>query len=136
MPSAKELKDQLRALRKEHQKPVSRMSKRDCADEVERLKQMRETTPPVAAVPGLPHSERRKETSTAPTLKEHQEHPLTVPFAEKMKAAKAAKKAAVASGPKPDAAKEVKAKMPKKVGSPEPSKEQMMKMLQKMMAEE
>ena len=135
MPSAKELKDELRALRKEHQKPVSRMSKRDCADEVERLKHIRETTPAVSAVPGLPHSERRKETSTAPTLKEHQEHPLTVPFAEKMKAAKAAKKAAVASGPKPDAAKEVKAKMPKKAAS-EPSKEQMMKMLQKMMAEE
>ena len=136
MPSAKEIKDELRALRKEHQKPVSRMSKRDCADEVERLKQMRETTPPVASVPALPHSERKKETSTAPTLKAHQEHPLTVPFSEKMKAAKAAKKAAVASGPKPEGLKEVKAKMPKKVGGAEPSKEQMMKMLQKMMAEE
>lgn len=135
MPSAKEIKDELRALRKESQKPVSRMSKRDCAEEVERLKNMRETTPSVAAVPGVPHSERKQLTSTAPTLKAHQEHPLTVPFAEKMKAAKAAKKAAVASGPKPEAAKEVKAKMPKKAGS-EPSKEQMMKMLQKMMAEE
>jgi hypothetical protein len=136
MPSAKEIKDELRALRKEHQKPVSRMSKRDCADEVERLKHLRETTPNVAAVPALPHSQRKQETSTAPTLKEHQEHPLTVPFAEKMKAAKAAKKAAVASGPKPEGLKEVKAKMPKKVGGAEPSKEQMMKMLQKMMAEE
>jgi hypothetical protein len=51
MPSAKELRDELRMLRKESQKPVSKMKVGDCAKEIERLKGMREESPSVAATP-------------------------------------------------------------------------------------
>ena len=51
MPSAKELKDELRKLRKEHQKPVSKMRIADVASEIERLKGKREETPAVASTP-------------------------------------------------------------------------------------
>ena len=55
MPSAKDLKEELRALRKESQKPVSRMKVADIASEIQRLKGHREETPAVAAVPSVPH---------------------------------------------------------------------------------
>jgi len=51
MPSAKELKDELRKLRKETQKPVSRMRIADVASEIEKLKGKREETPLPAATP-------------------------------------------------------------------------------------
>lgn len=51
MPSAKELKDELRALRKENVKPVSRMKVADIAAEIQKLRGHREETPAVAAVP-------------------------------------------------------------------------------------
>ena len=51
MPNAKELKDELRKLRKESQKPVSKMRIADVASEIERLKGKREETPPVASTP-------------------------------------------------------------------------------------
>ena len=49
--SAKELRDELRALRKDSVKPVSRMRISDVASEIERLKGKREDTPLVAATP-------------------------------------------------------------------------------------
>jgi len=49
--SAAELKAELRALRKEHQKPVSKMRIADVASEIERLRDKRETSPPVASTP-------------------------------------------------------------------------------------
>ena len=51
MPGAKEMRDELRKLRKETMKPVSRMKMGDCAAEIERLKGKRESTPPVASTP-------------------------------------------------------------------------------------
>ena len=51
MPSAKELKDELRKLRKESVKPVSKMRIADVASEIERLKSKREDTPAVASTP-------------------------------------------------------------------------------------
>lgn len=51
MPSAKELKDELRKLRKESVKPVSKMRIADVASEIERLKAKREDTPLPAATP-------------------------------------------------------------------------------------
>ena len=52
--SAKEARDHLRELRKEHVRPVSKMQKRDVLEEIERLKVKRETTPPVASTPAAP----------------------------------------------------------------------------------
>ena len=54
MPSAAELKAELRALRKESVKPVSRMKVADVAAEIQKLKGHREETPAVAAVPSAP----------------------------------------------------------------------------------
>lgn len=51
MPSAKELRDELRALRKDSVKPVSRMRIADVSSEIERLKAKREETPSVASTP-------------------------------------------------------------------------------------
>lgn len=51
MPSAKELRDELRSLRKEKAKPVSKMRVTDVASEIERLKAVREDTPAVASTP-------------------------------------------------------------------------------------
>lgn len=52
MSSLSELRNELRELRKESMKPVSRMRKSDIASEIERMRGKRETTPPVASVPG------------------------------------------------------------------------------------
>lgn len=54
MPSAAELKAELRSLRKESVKPVSRMRVADIAAEIQKLKGHREETPAVAAVPSAP----------------------------------------------------------------------------------
>ena len=58
MPSAKELKDELRRLRKETQKPVSKMRVADVASELERLRNKREESAPVASTPA--HKEPKK----------------------------------------------------------------------------
>jgi len=50
--SLKDMRDELRALRKESVKPVSRMKKGDIAMELERLRGKREDTPPVASTVG------------------------------------------------------------------------------------
>ena len=55
MPSAKDLRDELRSLRKEHVKPISKLRVADIASEIQRLKGHREETPAVAAVPSVPH---------------------------------------------------------------------------------
>lgn len=51
MPSAKEMRDELRMLRKESLKPVSRMKVSDVSAELERMRGKRESTPPVASTP-------------------------------------------------------------------------------------
>jgi len=50
--SLKEMKDELRALRKEAVKPVSKLKKADVLSELERLREKRESVPPVAATLG------------------------------------------------------------------------------------
>lgn len=67
MPSAKELRDELRALRKDAVKPVSKMRKNDIAAEIEKLKVGREETPAVAAVPS---ASLKKSQSAVETIKE------------------------------------------------------------------
>jgi hypothetical protein len=114
--SVSELRKQLRELRKGTQKPVSKMSKMDCAMELERLKNHSATTPAVAQ---QSPSEKRPEKSTAPTLKKMQEHPLLTPAQEKMAAVRASKgkkaesSSASAEGQKKTTKKEMMAKMAK-----------------------
>ena len=67
MPSAKELRDELRALRKESVKPISKMRKGDISSEIERLKAGREETPAPAATPSAP---LKKSQSAVETIKE------------------------------------------------------------------
>ena len=57
--SLKDMRDELRALRKEHVKPVSRMKKGDISSEIEKLKAVRSDTPAVAAVPSAPLKKSR-----------------------------------------------------------------------------
>lgn len=52
MPSAKELRDELRALRKEAVRPISKMKKGDVSAEIEKLRKAREDTPLPAATAG------------------------------------------------------------------------------------
>ena len=59
--SAAELRAELRELRKEHVKPVSRMAKGDVAAEIQRLKVAREETPLPAATKGVGMSVSKKE---------------------------------------------------------------------------
>ena len=85
--SLAELRAELRALRKESVKPVSRMKKGDVSAELERLRKMREETPAPAAVPSVkskaPESAKKfikaaKETefphSQKPHLAQHHAH--------------------------------------------------------------
>ena len=111
--SVSELRKQLRELRKGTQKPVSKMSKMDCAMELERLKNHSATTPAVAQ---QSPSEKRPEKSTAPTLKKLQEHPQLTPAQERMaavRASKGKKAEAPAEGQKKTTKKEMMAKMAK-----------------------
>lgn len=67
MPSAKELRDELRALRKDSSKPISKMRKGDIAAEIEKLKMGREETPASAAVPS---GSLKKSQSAVESIKE------------------------------------------------------------------
>jgi hypothetical protein len=49
MSDLKSMREELRALRKDHVKPVSRMRKGDISSELNRLREMREETPAVAS---------------------------------------------------------------------------------------
>lgn len=53
MSSLAEMRAELKNLRKEHVKPVSRMKKGDISSELERLRCLRETTAAPAAVPSV-----------------------------------------------------------------------------------
>ena len=54
MTSLAEMRKELRDMRKETVKPVSRMKKGDIAGEIARMREKRETTPAPAAVPSAP----------------------------------------------------------------------------------
>jgi len=87
MPSAKELQAELRALRKDHVKPVSRMRVADISAEIQALKGHREETPAVAAVPSAPI---KKSRAAVENIKDA----VVTEFAMKPESAAKAKKAA------------------------------------------
>lgn len=106
---ADELRAELRALRKEHHKPISKMPKEDISKEIERLKGMREETPAAAAVPSAPP---RKQKAAVETIKEAK--------AAEFPVAPAPKKAAAAGSSKSKA----KAKLMKMLAAMESSDEE------------
>jgi hypothetical protein len=67
MPSAAELRAELRALRKQHVRPVSRMKVGDISSEIDKLRGMREETPAPAATPSAP---LRKSKAAVESVKE------------------------------------------------------------------
>jgi metal-dependent amidase/aminoacylase/carboxypeptidase family protein len=71
MPTAADLKAELRALRKNAMKPVSRMRVADVASEIQRLKGIREETPAVAAVPSAPNKKSRAAVETIQEAREN-----------------------------------------------------------------
>jgi len=71
MTTAKELQAELRALRKDHVRPVSRMKVADISAEIQRLKGHREETPAVAAVPSAPI---KKSKAAVESIKEAKQH--------------------------------------------------------------
>ena len=88
MPSAKDLKDELRRLRKEHQKPVSKMRIADVASEIEKLKAKREETPAPAATPA--EKSPKKMVAKIPDVKvaKAAEFPVAPAASEKKKSGK------------------------------------------------
>lgn len=91
--SLAEMKKELRELRKNSVKPVSRMRKGDIASELEKLKGTREETPPVAAVPGQKQKKMEAKISDVKVAKEH-----GFPVAPSEDKKKAPKKAAGLAG--------------------------------------
>ena len=106
MPSAAELRAELKALRKEHpdHTPVSKMKKGDISDLIQRMKMRVEETPAVAAVKSADPKIYRSAVETVKKAKE-EEFPLEIhsdaPAASKKMTKKAApaKKAAKAEAP-------------------------------------
>lgn len=102
--SLKDMRDELRALRKDSVKPVSRMKKMDIASELERLRGIRESVPPVASVGGAKPKEPKAKISDIKVAKE-KEFPTKPSEEPKKKAGKmlsgvASKTASADSAPK------------------------------------
>ena len=98
MSGLSELRKELRDLRKEHVKPVSRMKKSDISMEREKLRGVRETTAPVAAVPSAPPKELKSRVETVKEAKK-KEFPVT-PEQQPKKSAPAPKAKAGAAAAK------------------------------------
>jgi len=109
MPSAAELKAELRALRKEKMKPVSRMRVSDISSEIERLRGHREETPAPAATPS---SKSKRMAPAVETIKaaKASEFP-TAPADMTVKVSK--KKPAAAAAPSGAAPKKKESKLAK-----------------------
>ena len=118
MSDLAEMRKQLRELRKDHVKPVSRMKKSDIATEIERLREKRETTAPVASVRG---AGVKKSEAAVESIKKAKASEFPV------KPSKKEATASKAEAPKAKGEKTPKAKM---------SKAQMMAMLQEMSSDE
>jgi len=119
--SASELRAELRALRKDKVKPVSRMRIGDISAEIERLRGAREETPAVASVPSAPP---RKLKAAAETIKEAKRSEFPVaPAAEMSKKGRAAPKAKVAAAPEPKKKSSKLAKLMKMMESMSDSEE-------------
>jgi hypothetical protein len=69
MPKLDEMKAELRSLRKDAVKPISKMKKGDISVELERLRACREETPAVAAVPSAPVRMSKCASETIKTAK-------------------------------------------------------------------
>lgn len=93
--SIKDLKNELRELRKSHPeyKPVSKLRKQDVSAQIERLRKGREETPAAAAVPSAP---LKKSKAAVETIKEAKSKEFPV----KPTAEKSAPKKAAAAAPK------------------------------------
>ena len=109
MPSAAELRAELRALRKEHVRPVSRMKMGDISSEIDKLRGMREETPAAAAVPSAP---LRKSKAAVESIKEAKAAEFPVKPADKAAHKKVAEHHAKADAKKAPAEKK-KSKMEK-----------------------
>ena len=83
MADLKAMREELRRLRKESQKPVSRLRKADIASEIERLKNRREETSPVASTKG---ATVKASKSAVESIKEAKASEFPVMPAEKKKA--------------------------------------------------
>lgn len=69
MSSLSELRKELRELRKESVKPVSRMRKGDIMSEIERMREVRETTAAPAATPSAPNKKVAPKRATVKEAK-------------------------------------------------------------------
>ena len=97
MPSAKELREELRAMRKESgARPISKMKVADVSAEIERLKGMRETTPAPAATPSGKSVKAAPATESVKKAKEAE-------FPVKPSAIKTKEKPATKTAPAPEA---------------------------------
>ena len=95
--SLKDMRDELRALRKEAVKAPSRMKKADIAAELEKLRGIRESVPPVASTVGAKPKKMEAKIADIKVSKE-KEFPVA-PVEEKKKSGKKeSKKATVVGG--------------------------------------
>jgi hypothetical protein len=94
--SLAEMRKELREMRKDLVKPVSRMKKGDISHEIEALRQRRETTPAPAATPSAPPKGMKPDVEN---IKDVKKSVFMKPKAEKMpaKAEKMPAKAAKSS---------------------------------------
>jgi len=108
MADLKALREELRALRKDSVKPVSRMKKADISSEIQRLKGVREETPISAATVSAP---MKKSKAAVETIKEarSKEFPVAPVHSEMKKGPKMP-----SAGKKVDDHSEMKAKLEKK----------------------
>ena len=93
--SLADLRKELKALRKEYVKPVSRMRKGDISAELDRLRGQREETPPVASTLGATPKKSKSEVETVKEAKA-KEFPMKPSVAS---AKPSAKKGAAPSAP-------------------------------------
>jgi hypothetical protein len=103
MSDLKSMREELRALRKDHVKPVSRMRKGDISSELNRLREMREETPAVASYSNV---KAPRQVSSVENIREAKASEFPV---EPERAKKQMPKAAVRPAPKVAAAKAAKA---------------------------
>lgn len=87
MPRA-DLVSELRALRKEQVKSISKMKMNDIASEIERLKVMRAEVPPLASIPSVPESKSRMKPAIESVKSAKREEFPVMPSKEKVKSKK------------------------------------------------
>lgn len=117
MSSLSDMRKELREMRKETVKPVSRMKKGDIAGEIARMREKRETTPAPAAVPSAPP---KKLKSSVESIKEAKKHEFPV----------APEKHTGKKKEVEDKKKGAESEVPKKKGGP--SKADLMRMISEM----